>query len=72
MFDANPNRATYVVGPAYGLSAEAARQLPVTAEIEGADAATQRKYADAFRASVKNGELVLLNRRGMGMTLVIR
>lgn len=56
-----------------GLGLAAARNIKVEVELMGASASMQAKYADAFRAHVTaQGELELINRRGAGLTFIIR
>ena len=57
---------------AYGLTAEDAARIPVTAKIADADAEMVEKYADAFSAIVKNGKLVVCNARGGGFVFYLR
>ena len=57
---------------AYGLTAEDAAKIPVTAKIADADAEMVEKYADAFSATVKNGKLVVCNARGGGFVFYLR
>lgn len=57
---------------AYGLTAEDAARIPVTAKIADADAEMVEKYADAFSATVKNGKLVVCNARGGGFVFYLR
>ena len=72
-FDERPTLERYPAGPAYGLTDEAARNIKVEVELTGASASMQAKYADAFRAHVTaQGELELINRRGAGLTFIIR
>ena len=57
---------------AYGLTAEDAARIPVTAKIADADAELVEKYADAFSATVKNGKLGVCNARGGGFLFYLR
>lgn len=71
-FDQRPRQARYVVDRAYGLSAAAAKDVKVSVTINGATPHEEELYQKAFRATVIDGELVLINAGPAGFTLFFR
>ena len=65
-------QARYVVDRAYGLSAAAAKDVKVSVTINGATPHEEELYQKAFRATVIDGELVLINAGPAGFTLFFR